>query len=74
MERFDYIPADSSAGLVIYDKFAYSHHATDRWQATPSSCSAAQVGDLSDNLSKPGDLAVNDERKAATGGGAQNRR
>ncbi|PHV72408.1 hypothetical protein CS063_02720 [Sporanaerobium hydrogeniformans] len=28
--RFDYIPADSSAGLVIYDgKFAYSHHATD---------------------------------------------
>jgi len=30
MDRFDYIPADSSAGLVIYDgKFAYSHHATD---------------------------------------------
>jgi putative DNA primase/helicase len=28
--RFDYIPADSSAGVVIYDgKFAYSHHATD---------------------------------------------
>lgn len=28
--RYDYIPADSSAGLVIYDgKFAYSHHATD---------------------------------------------
>jgi len=28
--RFDYIPADSSAGLVIYGgKFAYSHHATD---------------------------------------------
>lgn len=28
--RFDYIPADSSAGLVVYDgKFAYSHHATD---------------------------------------------
>ena len=28
--RFDYIPADSSAGLVIYDgKFAFSHHATD---------------------------------------------
>lgn len=28
--RYNYIPADSSAGLVIYDsKFAYSHHATD---------------------------------------------
>ena len=28
--RYDYIPADSTAGLVIYeDKFAYSHHATD---------------------------------------------
>lgn len=28
--RYDYIPADSSAGLVLYDgKFAYSHHATD---------------------------------------------
>lgn len=29
-ERFDYIPADSQAGVVIYDgKFAFSHHATD---------------------------------------------
>lgn len=29
-DRFDYIPADSSAGVIIYDdKFAYSHHATD---------------------------------------------
>lgn len=28
--RFDYVPADSQAGVVIYeDKFAYSHHATD---------------------------------------------
>jgi len=28
--RYDYIPADSGAGLVIYNnKFAYSHHATD---------------------------------------------
>jgi len=28
--RYDYIPADSTAGLLIYeDKFAYSHHATD---------------------------------------------
>lgn len=28
--RYDYIPADSSAGVVVYEsKFAYSHHATD---------------------------------------------
>ena len=28
--RYDYIPAQSSAGVVVYDgKFAYSHHATD---------------------------------------------
>lgn len=28
--RYDYIPADSVAGVVIYDDlFAYSHHATD---------------------------------------------
>ena len=28
--RYDYVPADSSAGVVLYDgKFAYSHHSTD---------------------------------------------
>jgi len=28
--RYDYIPADSTAGLVLYDgKYAYSHHASD---------------------------------------------
>lgn len=28
--RYDYIPADSSAGVVLYEgKFVYSHHATD---------------------------------------------
>ncbi|MCC8022350.1 MAG: virulence-associated E family protein [Clostridiales bacterium] len=28
--RYDYIPADSSAGVVVYNgKFAFSHHATD---------------------------------------------
>ena len=28
--RYDYIPADSSAGVILYDdKFSYSHHATD---------------------------------------------
>ncbi|MDF2672438.1 MAG: hypothetical protein K0R09_703 [Clostridiales bacterium] len=29
-ERYDYIPADSTGGVVTYDnKYAYSHHATD---------------------------------------------
>lgn len=29
-ERYDYIPADSTSGVVVYDdKYAYSHHATD---------------------------------------------
>lgn len=34
--RYDYIPADSQAGVVIYeDRFAYSHHATDpAWRKT----------------------------------------
>jgi predicted P-loop ATPase len=28
--RYDYVPADSSAGVVVYEgKFAYSHHASD---------------------------------------------
>lgn len=28
--RYDYIPADSAAGVLVYDdKFAFSHHATD---------------------------------------------
>lgn len=28
--RYDYVPADSAAGVVVYDDvFAYSHHATD---------------------------------------------
>ena len=28
--RYDYIPADSSAGVVVYDdKFVFSHHASD---------------------------------------------
>lgn len=28
--RYDYIPADSQAGVVIYEgRYAYSHHATD---------------------------------------------
>lgn len=28
--RYDYVPADSAAGVVVYeDRFVYSHHATD---------------------------------------------
>lgn len=28
--RYDYVPADSAAGVIIYeDRFAYSHHASD---------------------------------------------
>ena len=37
--RYDYIPADSSAGVVVYEgKFAYSHHASD--PASGQLCSA----------------------------------
>ena len=40
--RYDYIPADSSSGVVIYDgKFAYSHHATD-----PVCCKLLNAFDL----------------------------
>ena len=40
--RYDYVPADSSAGVIIYeDKFAYSHHATD-----PASCLLLNAFDL----------------------------
>ncbi len=40
--RYDFIEADSSAGLVIYDnRFAYSHHATD-----PSSQQLCNAFDL----------------------------
>jgi len=54
--RYNYIPADSSAGLVIYDdKFAYSHHATD--PACSKELNAFDLvrihkfGDKEDNLS-----------------------
>jgi len=67
--RFDYIPADSSAGLVIYDsKFAYSHHATDpvcgKLLNAFDLVRLHKFGDLSDKKSfqAMSDLAVNDER------------
>ena len=41
-DRYDYIPADSSAGVVIYeDKFSYSFHASD-----PASCRLMNAFDL----------------------------
>jgi putative DNA primase/helicase len=53
-ERYDYLPADSSAGVLIYDdKFAYSHHATD--PACQKLCNAFDLvrihkfGELDDN-------------------------
>lgn len=67
--RFDYILADSSAGLVIYDsKFAYSHHATDpvcgKLLNAFDLVRLHKFGDLSDKKSfqAMSDLAVNDER------------
>ncbi|AWW25966.1 virulence-associated E family protein [Acetobacterium sp. KB-1] len=54
--RYDYIPGEGSAGVVIYeDKFAYSHHATD--PAGGKLCNAFdlirvhQFGDLDDKKS-----------------------
>lgn len=67
--RYDYIPADSSAGVVVYDsKFAYSHHATD--PASGKLLNAFDLvrthkfGDLDDKASfkAMADLAVRDER------------
>jgi hypothetical protein len=45
--RYDYIPADSTAGVVLYDgKFAFSHHATDR---LAESCSTLLIWSGSTN-------------------------
>lgn len=70
--RYDFIPADSSAGVVLHDgKWAYSHHATD-----PASGRLLNAFDLV-RLHKFGDLdekasframsefAVNDDRMNA---------
>ncbi|MDW7659779.1 MAG: hypothetical protein SCM11_21630, partial [Bacillota bacterium] len=68
--RYDYIPADSSAGVVIYDdKFAYSHHASD-----PASGYLLNAFDLvrihkfgneKKSISDMMDFAVKDERVSA---------
>ena len=68
--RFDYIPADSSAGVVIYDgKFAYSHHATDpvcgKLLNAFDLVRLHRFDDLNEKASFQAmcDFAVNDERK-----------
>lgn len=64
--RYDYIPADSIAGLVVYDdKFAYSHHASD--PASNQLCNAFDLVRIHkfglDNKSfkKMVDFAMNDD-------------
>lgn len=67
--RYEYIPADSTAGLVIYnDKFAYSHHASD--PAYGMLLNAFDIvrmhmfGNLEDKKSfaAMSELAINDEK------------
>ena len=67
--RYDYIPGEGSAGVVIYDdKFAYSHHATD--PAGGKLCNAFDLvrihkfGDLDDkqSFSRTCELALSDDK------------
>lgn len=59
--RYDYVPADSTAGVVIYDdKFIYSHHTTD-----PACEKLLNAFDLV-RVHKFGDLPGNDSFKAIT--------
>ena len=64
--RYDYIPGEGSAGVVIYDdKFAYSHHATD--PAGSKLLNAFDLvrihkfGDDKDSFQKMCEFAMNDE-------------
>lgn len=70
--RFDYKPADSSAGVVIYDgKFAFSHHATDpvcgKLLNAFDLVRLHKFGDLEEKASfkAMADFAVQDERVKA---------
>ena len=70
--RFDYKPADSSAGVVLYDdKFAYSHHATDpvcgKLLNAFDLVRLHKFGDLDEKISfkAMADFAVQDERVKA---------
>ena len=70
--RYDYIPGEGSAGVVIYnDKFAYSHHATD--PAGGKLCNAFDLvrihkfSDMDDRKSygAAAELLLKDERVSA---------
>ncbi len=68
-KRYDYLPADSSAGVVVYeDKWVYSHHATDpasgRLLNAYDLVRVHRFGDLDDRASRAAmnDFALNDER------------
>lgn len=70
--RYDYIPADSSAGVVIYDgKFAFSHHATDpACEKTLNAFDLVRVHRFGDDnpkksFSEMADFASKDERVQA---------
>lgn len=61
--RYDYIPGEGSAGVVVYeDKFAYSHHATD--PAGGKLCNAFDLvrlhkfGDEGDSFQQMSDFAI----------------
>lgn len=64
--RYDYIPGEGSAGVVIYDdKFSYSHHATD--PACGKLLNAFDLvrihkfGDDKDSFTQMSEFAMNDE-------------
>lgn len=64
--RYDYIPGEGNAGVVIYDdKFAYSHHATD--PACGKLLNAFDLvrihkfGDDKDSFKQMSEFAMNDE-------------
>ena len=71
-DRYDYLPGEGSAGVVVYDdKFLYSHHATD--PAGRKLCNAFDIiriqkfGDLDEkqSFSAAVDLMLKDERVKA---------
>lgn len=70
--RYDYLPADSSSGVVVYDgKFAYSHHASDpACNKTLNAFDLVRVHRFGDDdpkrsFSAMADLASKDERVKA---------
>jgi predicted P-loop ATPase len=64
--RFDYIPGEGSAGVVVYDdKFSYSHHATDPaggWLLNAFDLVRIhKFGDEKESFKQMCDLAVQDD-------------